>query len=42
MSIAVEHLFHIYAPNTPMETEALSDICMEVREGAHPAANASA
>ncbi len=33
MSITVEHLFHTYAPNTPMETEALSDISFEVKEG---------
>ena len=33
MSISVEHLFHTYAPNTPMETKALSDISFEVQVG---------
>jgi energy-coupling factor transport system ATP-binding protein len=33
MSITVEHLFHTYAPNTPMETESLSDVNLEVKEG---------
>ncbi len=33
MSISVEHLFHTYAPNTPMETKALSDISFDVQMG---------
>lgn len=33
MSIKVENLKHIYAPNTPFETIALDDINIEIKTG---------
>jgi energy-coupling factor transport system ATP-binding protein len=33
MSIRVEHLTHIYMPNTPMESLALDDVSLEIEDG---------
>lgn len=33
MSIKIENLKHIYAPNSPFETIALDDINLEIKQG---------
>ena len=37
MSITIKHLSHIYAPGTPFEYAALSDVCLEIPDGQYVA-----